>query len=264
MDSPQKRIELFNQATALREKGIGYRQVARILGISRNTVASWFYYGKSPYTNLNIANLSPSPALSYVIGVALGDGCVYKTKARGEAAKGCYEYHVNLAVNDREFVDEFNTRICKVVGREKPYPVFRGSTTKYILHTYSRHLYEFLCDKDIEKFKPIIESYPAEFIRALFDSDGSVLKPNQLALTNSDIFLLRFVRDLLAEYFGIKATIISQKAKRGNIKGREVKPTKDFYYQLRINSKGDVEKYMKFVGFTIRRKREKVGFEYSP
>jgi len=61
---------------------------------------------------INVADLSPSPCLSYVIGVVLGDGYLRKGIGTNRA------HLVVLTVKDKEFTEEFARCLGKLIRRE--------------------------------------------------------------------------------------------------------------------------------------------------
>jgi intein-encoded DNA endonuclease-like protein len=148
--------------------------------------------------------LTPSPELSYIIGVVLGDGSCIKAKN--------HSYRIRLAATDRSFVQAFNQNICKILMRRE-YPIWmekcRHQNRKplWIAVAYSKMLYDFLHKKELEKFKPIVERYPAEFIRGFYDSEGSLDCRGVISIRNKSLEILQYIHDLLWRRFKISSSL---------------------------------------------------------
>lgn len=240
-----EKLELYNKALQLRKrKKWGKRRIARKLGVPQGTVDHWLYHKNKPDTIYNHPDLSPSPELSYVIGVAYGDAYLYYCgKQKG----------VRLEVTDRDFMEEFNRCVSKVLGKKHRYPVYTkrqfGRKLAYGINSRSQLLYDFL-KSSLNEHKMVVDSYPAEFIRGFFDSEGTVRKEGMRALvnavnTNKEILIL--IQELLLRKFKIHSTFgITYRAKQGD-------PRKTVYY-VGVNSKADVGKFRDLIGFSIARK----------
>ena len=59
-----------------------------------------------------------SPDLSYVLGVLMGDGCVYKTIRRYNHKKIYYGYMIHLSVRDKSFAEEFAEALSQIFNKE--------------------------------------------------------------------------------------------------------------------------------------------------
>jgi len=244
----EERIKIYNEAMRLhREEGWGNRRIAKAFNISRGAVLSWLRGNIMPSSanNYHRPDLTPSRELSYVLGAYYSDAHI-NTGTEGY-------YSIYLYSMDREFVEEFDRCICKVLKKKKRYPVyFSKSKNLYGVSGASKLLVNFL-KKPLEEHKPIIESFPSEFLRALFDGDGTVgIYPqyNQYSITlyNTNSELVNYVQELLKEYFGIRSNIY---VKKWDGKYKDC-------YQLYICGKDtDIKKFYEKIGFTITRKQNK-------
>lgn len=235
-------------------------ELASEAGVHKSTILDWMHRlhiqtrGKgwikgrhhSPATILKMCkkpNLEPSPELSNLIGVIYGDG----------SANGRY---IRLAVKDRDFAEKFGSCFVTILG--KSYRVFpvKGKDLWEVCVS-NKLLTEFLRDRG--KHIEIIERYPADFLRGLFDSDGGPGSKNTVRLYSSDPDLLWKVKDLLSKKFSIFSTIRSkrQKGRKTLIRGRVVETTKE-NFQLEIARMVDVVKYARNIGFSIGRKQKKL------
>ena len=143
--------------------------------------------------------LEPTPELAYVIGVNFGDGSLNR--------KG-YNRRIRLQAIDLDFLLEFNRCLSKVLGTRRHTPWFDTKRREIHVEASSVLLHDFLA-QDWENLKPWIEhcsSCVSMFLRGFCDSEGSVDEAGHVTCTNSDFGLLKFVRDLLSNHFGIETT----------------------------------------------------------
>lgn len=205
----------------------------------------------------------PSPELSYTIGVFLGDGCV-KIQPKG------YRYIVKLKVKDKEFVEEFSRILSKLLDKSKPYAVWqesdftRGNRFRYATQANSKLLVNFL-SKSLDNLLLYIKPFYSEFLRGLFDSDGYTIicaKKKftvKIGLVNSNLKLLKYVKKILKNEFGIYSLIKScnQKNKIKIIWNRTYVAKKEVY-NLTIPNFFNVIKFIEEIKFSIERKQEKM------
>ncbi len=251
---------LIKEVKELREKGLSYSEIARILRdrgirVSRVTVMRWCKGLHNPLNRMNSVKLDPSPELAYVIGVIFGDGSVsFKRKE--------YKYRIRLKVVDKEFAEEFK-RCLEALGLKPSLRLERDRSRcdRWCVEANSKMLYEFL-KQPKEKLFEVAKKYPVEFLRGFFDSEGCVEwnkehKTLSISASNYDLNVLEFSRDLLKR-LSIHSRIyrIKRRGQISRIRGRTYQYNSDLYL-LRIYRRADVRMYIRTVGFTIRRKLEK-------
>jgi len=169
---------------------------------------------------------------------------------------------ITLSVKDLSFANEFAKSLHIVTGRE--YEVRRGSSLKYIVTLKGSPL-RYIIKSGL--WKVVAYAYPKEFLQGLFDGDGGIsicITKRQfkviIFLTNSNLELLKYVKQLLMERYGIKSKIkLSSRA--GVIRqlptGRKF-TTKRCCWTLTIQYLEDVIKFYKYIGFKIQRKQERL------
>jgi len=210
-------------------------------------------------------SLFPSPELSYIIGVFVGDGWAYSYN------KG---YYICLEARDRDFVEFFREEMAKITSSKHPI-LTRQRYGAYFHKTcgYSKKLYEFLRDKDYKdflygkssfpkRFTEVIEMFPANFIQGVIDSEGSIsfdpIKGYSFTITicNTSKKLLDYIKQLLLMHCGIKANVRKSKEKgvTNTNFGYLIKSTRP-YYVLTIFGK-EKHKFAKYLGFRIERKHK--------
>lgn len=200
------------------------------------------YHLKEPRKPRYHPDLSPSPELSYLLGALVGDGCICEVN-----------YQITLGAIDKEFVEKTSSFLQKVMGRERPYPIFirerKGSWRKlYIVNALSEEFYEYL-KQGWSMHRDVIERCPEDFLMGLFDSEGGVYvngRQKDVRLTNTNRELIFYTQELLKK-LGISALIYE-----------EIRNKYRTCYHLLIRRYEDIIKFAKRVGFTIKRKEEKL------
>jgi len=238
--------KVYRQAVKLKRQGYGPKQISRILGVARGTVSSWLYSGKSPTNKLRFFNPVPSKELSYVVGAVLGDGCLFYNKG----------YQIQLVAKDREFVVYFGRCLTKLLKRKRMYPLFKrdgnkGWSKMYGMWATSKLLWLWL--QNWELHKTVVKSHPDSFLRGLYDSEGSICKRGgkeclEVVLVNTRRELLEFAEGLLKK-LGIDSYIYIINDRRKN---------RRTCYRLSITGKDNLLLFYDKVGFTIRRKQQRL------
>lgn len=229
-------LHLYEQAIKLRkEKGWGYRMIARRLENSEWTVANWIYRGKRPVVR-GYFDPTPTPELAYLLGARYSDVSV--------------DDRFKLEAIDKDFVKKFLRCLSKVMGRS--YKMHKKSKGTWVARGYGRTLIDFM-KKPLNHHKSIIELYPADFLRAFFDGEGHVTEIRKerrvygcVAATNTNLEILEYVRGLLQKIFSLHPTMGRDK------RGRKV------CYAVRLYQMDDVKRFRDLIGFSIERKRRRL------
>ena len=229
-------IHLYERAMKLRvEKGWGSVKIGRKLGISTWTVANWIYRGKEPVIRGHF-DPTPTPELAYLLGTRYSDVSV--------------DDRFKLEAIDKDFVEEFLRCLSKVMGR--PYKMHKKSKGTWAARGYERALIDFM-KVPLNHHKPIIELYPADFLRAFFDGEGHVTEIRQkehvygcVGVSNTNLEIIEYVKDLLQKIFSLRPTI-----GRDN-RGRKV------CYTMRLYQMDDVKRFHDLIGFSTERKKRRL------
>jgi len=263
----EKRMELYEKAMALRKKyGWGYVRIGRELSIPIDVVRHWLHHGRNPIRQGKpyFFEEKASPELAYIIGVCYGDADLPKYPKPRERSG----YRIRLRAKDRDFVEKFTSNIAILLGKNKQNTIgFEKGQYRIILHSY--YLHKFL-KRPLDDMKPFVESYPAEFIKGLTDSEGSakvsISKWDRwrwlslgISITSSNLELLRYTRKLLNRHFKI-GSIIKPNHKAGSSfwkDGKKFIRNKDAY-ELIIGKLDDVRLFSYSIGFSITRKQQKL------
>jgi len=263
------RLKIYERAKGMRRQGFTYKKISNTLSkryhikIPKDTIYHWISDRNRPDGVFNKFIPKPSPELSYVIGVFLGDGYL-KIEPKN------YRYVIRLKVKDKEFAEEFSRTLAKILHKDKPYLIWkendytRGNRSRYTALAGSKLLFNFL-SKPLDGLLFYVKPFYAEFLRGLFDSDGftaiSATKNFnvKLGLVNTDLRLLKYVKKILEYKFNIHSSIISTKQK-GKIKiiWNKSYIAKKEVYCLTIHKFSDVIKFIGKIKFSIKRKQEKM------
>lgn len=198
---------------------------------------------------------SEKPELSYVIGVVLGDASVSKTAET---------YFIQLQSKDRDFSEVFSKSLSKVLDKRKsPYAVNQNSRGLYGVGVGQIPFGRFLYSSTLDEFKGIIEKYPAEFIRGLADSEGSIFRTHKerryhsytVKISNTNLALLKYVKELLMKHFSIN-TNLSLNNRKGSFHTyrNHLFLTRKDCYTLKFGRKSYILAFAKNIGFSIKRK----------
>jgi len=180
-----------------------------------------------------------TPEKAYIYGVLIGDGCINKKFLKLEIR------------NDTEFVQEFSDSLKRVYGIFYNYRYYKPRNS-YILDAASHIICKDLLSKGSfgtyswrvpnEIIQSNDEKIMGYFLRGFYDSEGSV-GDGCITLSSINISGLKQVGYLL-EKIGIKNTI---------------KPIRGGKYRvLYIFRKQRFKLFRNKIGFTIKRKREKL------
>lgn len=165
--------------------------IAQIYGVSRTAIMDYFNMlglkrrtraearllaqrkGKlngQPYYAINEAFFSSwSPEMAYILGLLMSDGCLSRTK------KG--SYRISLCLNDKELLEN----VARTMGSEHDVVKSKYQERQYIFIFGREKMAQDLLklgmkprkSLDIE-FPYVPEEYLRDFIRGVFDGDGSV------------------------------------------------------------------------------------------
>jgi intein-encoded DNA endonuclease-like protein len=218
--------------------GLNDAQIAARLGVPRFVIKyRRRKMGLKANRNRTIISTSPSPELSYIIGVAFGDGAITKNG-------------LILGVKDRDFVKNFVNCAEKIIVEPKRHLAIKKRMTKwgvvFISAVYSVQLGKFL--QNYDQCLKVIKEYPVEFIRGFADSEGCIYMRRYknrkaaieggISLANNNLNLLKFIAELMAE-MGIKTSFTQHKCGT---------------WYLRTSNKESFFRYCQIIGFSIKRK----------
>jgi len=263
--SPELAKLLYPKVLELASKGKGPAGIARQLSavyqlsISPGTVRHWMVGDRNPLGGKvrNLLRQEPSPALSYVIGANIGDGCTLTDN-----------WIVKLEVTDRDFAEAFNDNMARLFDRSKPNKIlvkrFKVQRLPMYVVRYSCKQLVKLLRLPLKKLLEIAFKFPREFLRGFFDAEGYVgvgIGPGfhlSVGAENTDKSLLLRVKQLLDE-LGIASRFV-RKRNAGTImvvRG-ECFVMRKTMHSVIIGKVADVKTFADKIGFTIHRKNQKL------
>ncbi len=232
----------------LRRRDFSIRQISEITGWSRSTVHLHLtsrekdkkFHPKTIKTQIPLTTEK-----AYVLGVLCGDGYLY-TNHR--------DYTIRLAVNDKDFAEEFSRNLEIVYGLK---PLVYSHNYRCIVELRSKEAYE-----DIAKFgnfrtytwrvpNEIVvsrdETIRASFLRGFFDSEGSVAKYSIGCCSVNKEGLIE-IKQIL-ESLGIRVGHLSKDG---------------LHHRIYICDRLSRVRFYKIVGFSIKRKEDKLRMSLGP
>lgn len=255
------RLELYQETMQLRAvRGWGYRRISRTLSeahrthVPRGTVQNWILGTHNPSRRLHrYFEAIPSPELSYVIGIVLGDG--YTTEDQGRGIVG-------LTNRDMDLLKHFLSCISRILHRQSAGRITKGTPFGTLKATVGSRLLALFLQKPLQHLAPFIEKHPASFISGFLDAEGCAMVSVSrgrlsvgVSASNTDLRLLEYVHDLLRDRYGIDSTInVGRRPWRTLIHGQAVTFRKTVF-QLRIRGLHDVRIFAAKIGFSSIRKR---------
>jgi len=248
--------EEYVKAMELLEKGYGLIETCRILGWPERRKATLYYWKHGIIPPLAKWVAKQSKELAYTIGVVHGDGSVSKNESS-------YQYIVKLAVIDKEFAITFSRAMSRLLSMKYHKPRWNEKEKRWYIIYRSKAFYTWYKKtkkQGLEGFKQYVEhdiETVRYYLKGLFDSDGNNYRNRQIHLYNSKKKLLKYVQYLLNKYFGIKATgpyLMEEAGSIRMINERRIVGKHDCY-NIDINRKLHVQKFLKEIGFTIVRKQ---------
>jgi len=264
--SPELAKILYPKVLELASKGQGPVRIAKELSavyqmsISPGTVRHWIVGDRNPQGGKvrNLFKQEPSPALSYIIGANIGDGCTLTD-----------DWIVKLEVTDRDFAEAFNSSMAALFSRKTPNKIL---TKRFKVKRLPMYVVRYACKALVEllrlplrKLLEIAFRFPRDFLRGFFDAEGHVevsgtkIFSMRVGATNTNRMLLLRIRRMLKKKLGISSNI-NRKRPAGSvmvIRGRTF-ALRRTSYELIISSRESVEKFAQEVGFGILRKSQKV------
>jgi intein-encoded DNA endonuclease-like protein len=128
LDGPQRplaqRMQLYQAVMKHRAEGMSYNEIIGVIEeefhvhLSKSHVSNWTRWKNVPDGSVTKFVPVPTAALSYVVGVMLGDGSMSIT--------GDHNYKLKLRVTDRDFAEAFADAVGIVLNSNSCCPNFSG------------------------------------------------------------------------------------------------------------------------------------------
>jgi intein-encoded DNA endonuclease-like protein len=254
-------IGINKQALELRTRGFTLSEIIKKVfdefgvRLQKSTVSYWTRGLHNPLGRAHSFSPVPIPELAYVIGVEKGDGSLNIRQMQ-------YSYRIRLQSVDREFVEEFDRCLSKVLNSAR-HAFWTGAGRREIHVVASSYLLYSFLQRPFEELRPFVEhcaECSAAFLRGFFDSEGCVDKSGSVTASNCDITLLKYVQWLLTKTFGIETTGPRLQSRKGSLitrRGKTYRRNSDCF-GIRIRNKFRIQ-FLKKIGITISRKKNRLG-----
>lgn len=171
------------------DEGLSVTEIGRRHGVSPAAIGYWMKkLGVTHRVKLQDVLFEPSPTLAYIYGVIHGDGCLYKNKANGGQV-------IRLSVIDRGFAESFRDALIIVGIRAKTIqvPGQNGHKPQWLTYATSKAFHgKWDQQSPEERLAFSLNAYPADFIRGLYESEGTVKFHRgrvELAIYNTNVYM---------------------------------------------------------------------------
>ncbi len=194
----------------------------------------------------SIKQYEMSPALAYLWGVMRGDGCAYVSNS----------WFLRLEAKDEDFVREFHKSINIVEPNCSPctYLTKRGY---WQCAVGNKSLYHAYINFDASTMLNATDKEKIMFIKGFYDSEGSVyaVAPRAIYCTNTNPDMLILIQKLLTS-LGIYSSLHELYKSKPVTRWR--KPHYQKQYHLMIHGRWNIIPFCDKIGFTIKRKQERL------
>ena len=193
--------------------------------------------------------------LGYIIGVLKGDGHITNKK------KGNGGHSIVLSVIDKDFADYFANIIYKWSNyHPKRYTINDKFHTKifYRVYLFDKIINLFFKNYDTNTITNSTKDMKIGFLKGLFDSEGSAnnsqlnnpkLAKRRISFCNCNKNIIDIIKILLND-FGIKCSLYRKVGSGFN--------PNCISYTMEIRGKNNLEWFYNNIGFTIKRKQDKL------
>mgnify|MGYP001564098700 FL=1 len=175
--------------------------IAKQFGVSVAAIGYWFQKLHVQHrSNLQEVLFEPTPALSYVVGCLLGDGCVRQNDSR------CGQWEIRLQVTDMIFAEHFQQAVqllginCGFIQLKAP------SNPKwnivYLAYANSMTFGQWWKENGRIGVARIAATFPEHFVRGFYESEGtiSIHKSRlRLSICNTDSSLIHTIHSVIPE-----------------------------------------------------------------
>jgi hypothetical protein len=204
-------------------------------GVSTAAMGYWFQKLHVQHrSNLKEVLFEASPALSYVSGCLLGDGCVRQNPDRHR------HWEIRFQVTDKVFAEHFSAAMsligihCGITLRKSKVP---NRKDVYLAYAYSQTFGEWWYDlgrSGVAKFS--VAYFPDHFVRGFYEAEGCIALHRgrfELAMCNTDEGLIKAVDGA-----------IPKNIRRSLIRTESRNPKWNPHWILAINNSLDIKRFL--------------------
>ncbi len=158
----------------LLDQGLPDRQIARISGVPQNTIGRWRRARPPSTIRWRPAH---SPSYAYLLGLYLGDGCLYVNRKGGAVLRICLDLAYPRVIDDCWASVILSMPRCRPGFLRRPgmNAVYVQACGKLWLHAFPQHGPGRKHERKIALDgwqQEIVDRYPDELVRGLIHSDG--------------------------------------------------------------------------------------------
>ncbi len=262
-----KRLLLIERARELHRQGLGYRRIQRILyeeygvHIHRSTLSYWLRNIHTPYGRIKQLDKTDMDSYAYIIGASIGDAYLRMKKD----VEGYMKHLIIMRVRDREFIEEYNRRLMKIIPGLKP-KIKQGRRGFYETTIYNKLLWLEIkkYQENPSKIYQDLKNNKQHFLKGIYDAEGFIsvsvgrFFSGSICLINTSYDLCSVVSRFLTE-LGMYNRIetIDRRGEPVVVDGWLGRVNKIVYIVI-FSSYRNIIRFRDLIGFTIRRKMEKL------
>ncbi len=217
---------------------------------------------KLKYNPIKKSSYKVSKEFAYVLGVVYGDGHSHIIEDN-HGSSGI----ITLGVTDKDFALNFKKELEKWSGLKAKYWV--NKEEEHEVNLYSVDAARIIDKFDLNKILKWKKEFQFQFMKGLFDSDGGVVGENLdnrryakrwVHLSNNNLILIYLVKKIFNK---MKIKYFIDKRIHSGF------GSKKWQYEIKIYNLKDMFKYYKKIGFSIKRKQDKLinvinSYDYYP
>jgi len=257
----------------LRKIGFSTNKISKIMGISQPVLYFWdkgslpLRFSKKhldsslkkirSYNEMNRKlreekynklKLNVTPEFAFILGSILGDGCITIRK-RDNRTMGQIELVTkdkDYAINFRDSLEEWSQTKCKLIFYRNVWHVW----------SYSLSIARCLRDFNPTNLLSLDDRIKSSFLRGIFDAEGSVdVQSKKIIFANKSAKIINLVNNIL-ESLKIEPKVYVRNSKIRFIDNRKLLPSS--YFVIQIGSKEKLKLFYESIGFSIKRKQERL------
>lgn len=164
--------------------GLSRSEIAEMYGVTTQAITYWCQKLDVEHrSRTHHVLFKPSPVFSYVLGVYYSDGCFQRHPAK----------RFRVQVVDKIFAESIHRAVAILLGSAPsmtPIPPQDGCKPQWLVSAGCKELIEWVDSKSNQEMIDFAMTYPADFVRGLFEGDGSMKtnkgQPVAMIVCNTD------------------------------------------------------------------------------
>lgn len=217
-------------------------EIGKLYGVTGSAILYWRrVYNINSLKKSRDILLEPTSSLAYILGVLRGDGFIYINKITN-----CH--FVLLSVIDRAFAQQFFNALINIGLSPKWIwlkPQQKNWSPQVKVYVESKQFVKWYKSMTLKIESSIINSFPLDFLRGMYDSEGSI------NWESKQLFTLGMVTTNKRTKYLVNSVLINQGF--ANVKKRErVLPSGKIAYDILLYRTYDIQKFLCLVQPSVK------------